>query len=98
MSTPLSLPPFRGNVSSTPVKLLPTAAIAIYTNLIIYSLQSTVWVIGKNVHGTIVAAETKLKNNVRKGAYLVFMESEKSLRKEIKETQEKKKKDMEGKV
>ena len=49
---------------------------------------------GKNVHGTIVAAETKLKNNVRKGAYLVFMESEKSL-KEIKETQEKKKKDME---
>ena len=53
---------------------------------------------GKNVHGTIVAAETKLKNNVRKGAYLVFMESEKSLKKEIKETQQQKKKDMEGKV
>lgn len=53
---------------------------------------------GKNVHGTIVAAETKLKNNVRKGAYLVFMESEKSLKKEIKETQEKKKKDLEEKV
>ena len=53
---------------------------------------------GRNVHGTIVAAETKLKNNVRKGAYLVFMESEKSLKKEIKATEEKKKKDMEEMV
>ena len=48
---------------------------------------------GKDVHGTMVAAETKnAKNKLRKGAYLVFMESIKSLEKEYKKMEQDKKK------